>query len=341
MHWVRQQVPDHATPLFIVAAVCAVLTVLSASIFAISANESVKRKREARREKREAAKAEEISISEAMTGSFAVLRTSIVHTTHNHRASHKKVAPVDTPAAPVGMSDDGNALASASNGLAGADNGDGFDDETSADDVSTPSIIDPTRRNLVADMQMRSDDDKSAETLPSDESGNGVGRHRGASEQESESDANQEGKVGRHSRFAPEADGQAAASVQAPVAVSLDESSRSSDDAGETNKDGEGRRTSSADAVIDEGHAEDETSVISLDELRAYYARFSQEDDEKDETPSQDAEHEKADANTDETDDNETVVKQAKKTEETGQQVDDDGDKPQANEDDHKAEEDA
>ncbi|WEV69143.1 hypothetical protein OZX73_07775 [Bifidobacterium sp. ESL0775] len=314
MHWVRDKVPNHALPFFIAAGVCVLLTVLSITLFAISANESVKRKREARREKREAAKAEEVSISEAMTGSIAVLRTSIAHTSHNHRPSHK-VASADTSGASdadIGTNGDDNVAAST--GSMPANAGGDADDET----PSIPSIIDPTRRNLVADMQMRDDGDESTNPKEDGGAGNGFGRHRGKAEQEPESNGDQETQVGRHSR--PSEDGEKnVAPVPAPVAVSLDESSRTPDDVHAANGDGEGRRTSSADAMIDEGHTEDETGVITPDELRAYFARFSQEDTETDNDSVQDGE----DKTTDETDEGQTTDA------ETDRSSDDVGDEPQ------------
>lgn len=161
MHWVRDRVPNHAMPFFAAAIVCVALTVLSASIFAIMANESFKRKRKKRREVREKAKAEEVSISEAMTGSIAVLKTSLTHSSHNHRPSHK-IQPSDLAGA-------GSSTASSDERGTGAALNDGPLLSVSSDaglsdvDVSAPSIIDPTRRNLVADMQMQNDTDENAE----------------------------------------------------------------------------------------------------------------------------------------------------------------------------------
>ncbi|WEV74254.1 hypothetical protein OZX74_01440 [Bifidobacterium sp. ESL0798] len=159
MHWLRDRVPNHAVPFFVASGVCVVLTILSASLFAIMANESFKRKRAKRRERRKKAKAEEVSISEAMTGSIAVLRRSLVHSSHNHRPSHK-IQPSDLAGSGASSSAEDSGAGAASNGsLLSAGTGDGNSDA----EVSAPSIIDPTRRNLVADMQMSNDTDEDAE----------------------------------------------------------------------------------------------------------------------------------------------------------------------------------
>lgn len=145
MHWVRDHVPDNALPFFVAGGFCVVMTILSASVFAMMANESFKRKLEQRRKMREEAKAEEVSISEAMTGSLNVLRKNLPYGGRNYRPSHKR-QPFDGVEGKIdgtiGTSDD----ASMASGVADEDKG-----------KSTPSIIDPTRRNLVADMQMQDD----------------------------------------------------------------------------------------------------------------------------------------------------------------------------------------
>ncbi|WEV65593.1 hypothetical protein [Bifidobacterium sp. ESL0764] len=350
MHWVRDQVPNHALPFFVAAGVCGVLTILSASIFAIMANESFKRKRAKRREEREKAKAEEVSISEAMTGSIAVLRTSLTHSSHNHRPSHK-IRPSD-----IGASDE----ASRAEGGADAASGEGsLLSGTSETGLSAPSIIDPTRRNLVADMQMKNDtdgnddstdnvddadadgnDDKTetarpqssepersgegetvagtdsehlaegAKAVDSDEKNHGVkrsGRHCGKPEQETESDAAATpAHVGRHARHttASRVDDSSAGNLNngnntdgrkkettdfrdANVSVSLQQSAGNagSDNAEHSDaRNGEGRTASSADELIDEGHAQAETTVISMSDLRAYFARLSSETSETSET---------------------------------------------------------
>ncbi|MDF7640297.1 hypothetical protein PT279_01620 [Bifidobacterium sp. ESL0784] len=381
MHWVRDQVPNHAMPFFIAAGVCVVLTILSASIFAIMANESFKRKRAKRREVREKAKAEEVSISEAMTGSIAVLKTSLTHSSHNHRPSHK-IQPSDLAGSGASSSAENGGAGAASNGsLLSAGTGDGLSDA----EVSAPSIIDPTRRNLVADMQMSNDTDEDAEdetdtaeetasdshqvlggpsagqtgetetdqpqgsetedsseqaaasptttdtaftqahedadTANTDENHQDMSRfarHRGKPEQESESDAAAPlTTVGRHSRHAAASDasddylrsadsadnrdgsdkrndagdrddannangreGKGVDFRTASVAVSLEHQkgdSQSGNAEHANTQNGEARTASSADELIDKNHAQAETTVISADDLRAYFARFSSE----------------------------------------------------------------
>ncbi|WEV64288.1 hypothetical protein [Bifidobacterium sp. ESL0732] len=332
MHWVRDQVPNHAMPFFIAAGVCVVLTILSASVFAIMANESFKRKRAKRREVREKAKAEEISISEAMTGSIAVLKTSLTHSRHNHRPSHKirtsDVASAGaTPTVEAGTditSGDSTLPADGvtEGGLPGVDG-------------TAPSVIDPTRRNLVADMQMQNDTDENpvnesdgaqgdsyqsqlqnasgAEDANADANANAdegsddvsrFARHRGKPDQESESEAAASAPVsGRHSRHATDESGnndnlahhddagnqdnhsdaddhnQDGDFRAANVAVSLGHSQGDADSDAEQTKshNEEGRTASSADELIDEGHAQAETTVISENDLRDYFARFSSE----------------------------------------------------------------
>ncbi|MDF7665628.1 hypothetical protein [Bifidobacterium sp. ESL0745] len=360
MHWVRDQVPDHATPFFIAGGICVLLTILSASIFAITANESFRRKRDQRRKLREKAKAEEVSISEAMTGSIAVLRTSLVHTSHNHRPSHKVRSVGDsTSAEPVGET----AIGSPSNdALLFTADSDADDEETTA----VPSIIDPTRRNLVADMQMQNDTDEDGENTDNagDVSGTSdtgenaevggtvgtgeaeqlqkkFGRHRGKAEQEPEpetqfqSDSEEPTPAGRHSRHIsveseqPGPFGQSGQSrrdaepAAASVAVSLNvPDSGTQPGTGEHAEHGnsEARRASSADELIDRGHSTDETDVISMDDLRDYFARFSQETVGKTETlaradgQGQDAgtgEDDSADASVGNTDEQKSARRQA------------------------------
>lgn len=169
MHWVRDKVPNHALPFFIAAGVCVAFTILCASFFAIMANESFRRKREKRRKLREKAKAEEVSISEAMTGSIAVLKTSLTHSSHNHRPSHK-IQPSDLAGSAsdsaTGLAEDGTDASSSSDSslLSGSSSEGGL----SGADGSAPSIIDPTRRNLVADMQMQNNTDNTDESVGSE-----------------------------------------------------------------------------------------------------------------------------------------------------------------------------
>lgn len=432
MHWLRDRVPNHAVPFFVASGVCVVLTILSASLFAIMANESFKRKRAKRRERRKKAKAEEVSISEAMTGSIAVLRRSLVHSSHNHRPSHK-IRPSAVAA---------SGESSAAEGSSGVVSGEGSSLSASTDsglsdaDASAPSIIDPTRRNLVADMQMQNDSDDGAGVNDNDESADNAGntestdndentdnadnaaddtekasadnsvaetvqddrmsddseqdeasalrsgsidevdasltgetetaqtqgsadsddtaaetgtvsstgsehaeafntdenhhnvshsgRHCGKPEQESESDATaSSASVGRHSRHAaashagndglgnrhdadnPDRDdnadndeGQAVDFRAANVSVSLQQPEGDTESDGNAQADArnsEGRTASSADELIDESHAQAETTVISADDLRDYFARLSSETSTEDTDSDADTAHVESD----------------------------------------------
>lgn len=155
IRWVRDRVPNNALPFFVAAGLCIVMTILSASVFAMMSNESFKRKRELRRKMREEAKAEEVSISEAMTGSLKVLRKNLPYNGRNYRPSHKRQPSDggDKIDGATGSSDDAVMASS----VAGGDKG-----------KSAPSIIDPTRRNLVADMQMQGDENDGDESLGDD-----------------------------------------------------------------------------------------------------------------------------------------------------------------------------
>lgn len=155
IRWVRDRVPNNALPFFVAAGLCIVMTILSASVFAMMSNESFKLKRELRRKMREEAKAEEVSISEAMTGSLKVLRKNLPYNGRNYRPSHKRQPSDggDKIDGATGSSDDAVMASS----VAGGDKG-----------KSAPSIIDPTRRNLVADMQMQGDENDGDESLGDD-----------------------------------------------------------------------------------------------------------------------------------------------------------------------------
>ncbi|WEV72267.1 hypothetical protein [Bifidobacterium sp. ESL0790] len=139
MHWVRQHAPNYALRFFIVAAVLVLAAVLAASVFAMEPERI--RKMVGKHTPKRAAKdieakaiSEEVTISEAMTGSFQALKTSLEHSSHKHAPAHTA-----------------NHIASSH----GADDA-GAADQGEGGVPSSPSIIDPMRRNMVANVQAQS-----------------------------------------------------------------------------------------------------------------------------------------------------------------------------------------
>ncbi|MBB2955686.1 hypothetical protein FHX77_001112 [Bifidobacterium commune] len=218
MRWVRDHVPNNALPFFVAAGFCVVMTILSASVFAMMTNESFKRKREQRRKMREEAKAEEVSISEAMTGSINVLRKNLPYRGRNYRPSHKRQ-----------LSDgvDGK-----TDGTTGTPGDASMASAAAGEDKSTPSIIDPTRRNLVADMQMQSDGN--------DEDGSDGGADNHGSDDLS-GFAPMRGKTGKSSGS------ENGPNFQSPTADSHDDGSGSA----ESSTDGPANENSVSDALRD------------------------------------------------------------------------------------------
>jgi hypothetical protein len=285
MHWVRDHVPNNALPFFVAGGFCVVMTILSASVFAMMANESFKRKREQRRKMREEAKAEEVSISEAMTGSLNVLRKNLPYRGRNYRPSHKR-----QPSDGVDGKTDGTTGTSDDTSMAS-----GAADENRG--KSTPSIIDPTRRNLVADMQMQ--DDMNDE----DESDGGTDNH-------GSDDLN---------RFAPHRGETAQSSgsedgpnSQSPTADSHDDGSGSA----ESSTDGPANENSVSDALRDylsrlsseisgaqstpDGESDGEDSAKKTDEESAENKQDDQVDDRDDEKVEEPREDKNVDASEDE-----------------------------------------
>lgn len=122
IHWVREQLPDFATPLYFIAGLLAVMTVLSASVFAMPIS---KRRKGASDPK--PVEPEEITIAEAFAGSWRQLKHKLApRRSSKPRRRHAAGTPVEE-----------NAASNA--------------DETH--DAGTPVVIDPLSRNLVADIQ--------------------------------------------------------------------------------------------------------------------------------------------------------------------------------------------
>lgn len=152
MHWVRQHAPNYPLYFFIVAAVLVLATVLAASLFAMEPERikkmlGIKRKpKQEAKDKESKAISEEVTISEAMTGSFQALKTSLEHSSHKHAPTHT--------AAHIASSHNANDSGAVAQGADGV--------------PSSPNIIDPMRRNMVANVQAQSvaetDYDPNAET---------------------------------------------------------------------------------------------------------------------------------------------------------------------------------
>lgn len=124
LHWVRQTLPDFAMPLYFIGGLCVVLTILSASVFAMPPHK--RRKRMVASEPVEVA--EEVTVGQAVAGSLSGLR-SAVKVRPKKRRRHARRA------------DDGK---KSRNGSAQNAN------ETESE---APLVVDPSARNLVADQQ--------------------------------------------------------------------------------------------------------------------------------------------------------------------------------------------
>lgn len=126
IHWVREQLPDFATPLYFIGGLLALLTVLSASVFAMP----VAKRRKGETEPRPV-EPEEITIAEAFAGSWRHLKHMLApRRSSKPRRRHAAGATAD------------DADITASTGAAGEHT-----------DTGAPVVIDPLSRNLVADIQ--------------------------------------------------------------------------------------------------------------------------------------------------------------------------------------------
>lgn len=122
MHWIRQTVPDFAMPFYFVGGLCALLSILSASIFAMPSHK--RRHREVSSKPVEVGK--EIAISEAFTGSIHGLTSAVAIKPKQNRRRH----------------------ASHRDGAVPASN-----DVAVAHEAGSPTIIDPSSHNMVGDLQ--------------------------------------------------------------------------------------------------------------------------------------------------------------------------------------------
>ncbi|WP_236036892.1 hypothetical protein [Bifidobacterium simiiventris] len=212
LHWVRQTLPDFAVPLYFAGGLLAVMAVLTASLFAMPPH---KRRKRVVASAAAAIESEEVSIGEAIAGSWSKIKPkspSSGRSRHGRRrhASHRSgetgsIAPV---------------VESASAETA----------ETSETVVSQPTIVDPSSRNLVAEV---------AQTHGADAAKSDLEPHESDVEPASADDGN----------------------------AMVDDAATKSDAPVDT------------DDTADTPQPDDDaaTSVITPEELQAYFARFAQE----------------------------------------------------------------
>ncbi|NMM94496.1 hypothetical protein [Bifidobacterium oedipodis] len=202
MHWVRSEVPDFAMPFYLSGGLLAVLAVLSASLFAMPPHK--RRHRSVAAEAAGAAvsaaagtrAADEVPIGVALAGTMRKITPS---KRRRHATSHRRSGARPTQNTEV------------------------------SEALETPTIIDPSARNLVADQQ------------------------QGAA-----------GTAG--------ADAGAAATAATDTAATTA--------AGNATDNASSNASDNADRVVQSGHPDNDvesTSVITPDELQAYFARLAQE----------------------------------------------------------------
>lgn len=132
MHWVRQRVPDFALPWYFGGGLCAVLAVLSASVFAMEPHTRRKKQAESAQAKPKAAKsADEPTIGAALAGTFAALKPR-----------------------PKKSGVKGSARRGRHAGAA---------EDESAQQQGAPTVVDPGARNIVAEHANRNAGDETAE----------------------------------------------------------------------------------------------------------------------------------------------------------------------------------
>ncbi len=145
MQWVRQRVPDFALPWYFGGGLCAVLAVLSASVFAMEPHTRRKKQAESAQAKPKAAKsADEPTIGAALVGTFAALK------------------PRPKKAGAKGSARHGRHAGAA---------------EDESRQQGAPTVVDPGARNIVAEHANRNAGGETAE--------HDHGRHAGAAEDES------------------------------------------------------------------------------------------------------------------------------------------------------------
>lgn len=137
VHWVRAKLPDFATPFYFIAALLALMTVLSASVFAMP--DTKRRKVPGEPKPKDP---DEISFSEALAGSLSTIKRMFApRKSTKPRKRHATGASVQSA---VESSDqEGHQATDASPA------------EGSGQAAAEPVVVDPVSRNLVADMQQR------------------------------------------------------------------------------------------------------------------------------------------------------------------------------------------
>ncbi|WP_125982286.1 hypothetical protein [Bifidobacterium goeldii] len=143
LHWVRHKLPDFAMPFYFAGGLLAVLAVFSASVFAMPPHKRRKRvvSSTAQRE------TEEVTISEALTGSMASLKSAVSYRPKSKRRRHA-------------------AHRAGGTGSANAERLERMSRNESATSEE-PIVVDPAARNLVADQQSGQ---SSSHTAPSEQS---------------------------------------------------------------------------------------------------------------------------------------------------------------------------
>lgn len=132
MHWVRQRVPDFALPWYFGGGLCAVLAVLSASVFAMEPHTRRKKQAESAQAKPKAAKpADEPTIGAALAGTFAALKPRPKKSGVKGSGRHGRHA--------------------------------GAAEDESAQQQGAPTVVDPGARNIVAEHANRNAGDETAE----------------------------------------------------------------------------------------------------------------------------------------------------------------------------------
>ena len=137
VHWVRAKLPDFATPFYFIAALLALMTVLSASVFAMP--DTKRRKVPGEPKPKDP---DEISFSEALAGSLSTIKRMFAP--RKSTKPRKRHAPGTSVQSAVESSDqEGHQATDASPA------------EGSGQAAAEPVVVDPVSRNLVADMQQR------------------------------------------------------------------------------------------------------------------------------------------------------------------------------------------
>jgi hypothetical protein len=125
VRWTRHDLPDYSMPLYVVAGVFVVLAVLSASVFAMDLKWFGRKRRSERNA--EPGQTEEVTIAQAVQGTFEVLRSSL----HGKRRKPRRAHAV---------AKDGDQSGSAP-----------------SQSWNSPQVVNPSARNMVAELQAQTD----------------------------------------------------------------------------------------------------------------------------------------------------------------------------------------